>query len=178
MYFTGQLVLNAFCLLWLHLLRPIIMAAMRSILLAIMFAAVLDVATPRSAHCVEGANLSLRYGVRADTARYPQSKPAETLKSVLRAVKASDIEYLLAQLILPDEVDEKFRGSRKQLLGLAEKSTAAKSQRLIDALDRHIDQGRWTAGPDSARCRTKGLPDVTLSRLGNRWFMHNVPGEK
>jgi hypothetical protein len=151
---------------------------MRRINLAITFIATLVVTAPHSAHGNESTDFSLRYGVRADRARYPQSKAEETLKSVVRAVKTNDIAYLLAQLILPAEVDRKFGGSRKQLLALAEKSTPAKSRRLIDALERQITQGTWTIGPDTARCQTKGVPDVTLSRLGTRWFMHNVPGGK
>ncbi len=121
--------------------------------------------------------LAMRYGVRADVARYPQTKPQENLRSVVKAIEADDVTYLLAHLVWPAEVDKQFSGDRDRLVKLASRSMPEKSRKLADALARHLSAGKWTIGPHTARSQTDGLPDVTLSRLADRWFMHNVPSE-
>src|ERR1700730_2098422 len=49
-----------------------------------------------------------RYGVEANDS-YKQGKPAETLRSVLAAIEAKKVDYVLAHLADPAFVDERVK---------------------------------------------------------------------
>ena len=154
---------------------------MRRMSFAIMLFACLHTVTAMTGRCDDPQptkdRLTMRYGERADLASYPQKSPKESLASVVKAIKADKAAYLLAHLVWPAEVDKQFGGDREKLLKLASRSTPGKSRKLAAALNRHLSEGKWTIGRHTALSQIDGLPDATLSRLGNRWFMHNVPGE-
>ena len=153
------------------------MAAMRTILLTIIFPACLFLAMRPTDLGAETVPSSVRYGIRSDTKLYPQSTPRESLASVVKAIQSDDVAYLLAQLVWPTEVDQKFGGQRKRLIALADKGTPEKRRKMAEAIEQHLKSGTWTIQADNARSTVTGLPDVTLSRSGDRWFMHNVPGQ-
>ena len=136
---------------------------MRRISLAVVYSVLLQTAASKIARCDDpqpaADKLALRYGVRADIAHYPQTKPQESLGSVVKAIKADDATYLLAHLVWPAEVDKQFGGDRDGLLKLASRSTPEKSRKLADALARHLTEGKWTIGPHTARSKVDGLRD-------------------
>ena len=127
---------------------------------------------------VEKVNLELRYGIPAKVALYPQRDPQETVRSVIRATRAGEISYMLAQLISPSQVDEKLDGNRAALGKLAAKATSAKSKKMIAALEQQLKSGTWTVERDLAWSRVDGLPVLSLEKIGDRWFMHNTPVQK
>ncbi|MCG8583571.1 MAG: hypothetical protein MI757_02540 [Pirellulales bacterium] len=128
--------------------------------------------------CQEPVALDVRYGYKVDGEQYPQTSPKEALASVIKAIESGNITYMLAHLIDPEEVDQKFKGRADQLEGLASKTTAAKRRKLAQILARHLTEGAWTLGGTTTRCETKDISDATFSRVGDRWFMQNVPGSK
>src|SRR5689334_11118955 len=66
-----------------------------------------------------------RFGIEPDLKSYPQGTAKEALASVLKAVEAKSIDYLVAQLADPDWVDGRLKktdGNFKTLV----KETSAK----------------------------------------------------
>jgi hypothetical protein len=154
------------------------MAAMQRIVLTIMLVIACAATTPALAQGNAAGASGTQYGINPDSKRFPQSEPKQAITSVIKAVEAGDVAYLLAHLIWPAEVDQKFEGNRERLVALASKATPAKNRKLVAAMIRHTTEGTWTISPRTARSHVEGLPDITLSRLGNRWFMHNVPASE
>ncbi len=120
-------------------------------------------------------DLARRYGIWADLDRYPQDGPRQTVRSVIKATRSGDIEYLVAHLISPAQVDKRLGRDPQALRKLAAKATPAKSQKTCAALSRQLAEGRWTIRRNLAWVEVDGVPDVSLEKLGGRWFMHNTP---
>ncbi len=120
-------------------------------------------------------DLLRRYGIEADLKRYPQDDPRLAIRSVIRAVTAGDFEYMLAHLISPSQVDEKLKGDRQAFRKLLAKATPEKSEQMTEALRQQLEKGTWTINRDMAWSELKDVPLLSLEKLGNRWFMHNVP---
>jgi hypothetical protein len=119
-----------------------------------------------------------RYGIPVDPERYPQGDPQETIRSVIAATEAGDIEYLLSHLLSPPQVDAKLGGDVEAMHKLASKATPEKSKRLVSALRTQLDEGIWTIHRSQAWAHCADLPDLSLQRIGNRWFMHNTPEQR
>ena len=117
---------------------------------------------------------AVRYGVVADPQQYDQATPRATLRSAILAIENREIEYLLAQLIVPAQVDAKFADDPPALKEMAQRMTPESAQVILQALARHLSEGRWTILRTTARSEVTGLPDVTLERIGSRWFVYNV----
>lgn len=118
---------------------------------------------------------SIRYGVPVDLQTYAQATPRDALRSICYAVADGDIEYLLAHLIAPADVDARFADDPPALKETAQQATPESSEQLVSALQRHLTAGKWSLLGARATSRVAGLPDVTLERIGTRWYMHNVP---
>src|SRR6516164_8370390 len=65
-----------------------------------------------------------RYEVVVDLNSYPQTTPKEMLGSVVSAVAARHIDYVLAQLAEPAWVDRRVKETGGGFAGLVEESTA------------------------------------------------------
>ena len=124
---------------------------------------------------VQEVHLELRYGIPADLVEYPQGDPKETIRSVIKATRTGDIPYMLAQLISPAQVDQKFHGDPKALLRLATKTTPKTSEKMITALEDRLERGAWIIRRDLAWSDVENQPVLSLERIGRRWFMHNTP---
>ncbi len=120
-------------------------------------------------------DLEVRYGIEVDLKRYPQGDPQQAIRSVIQAAVASDVEYLLAQLISPAQVDQKLGGSRGEFRKLVAKATPEKSRKMAEALGKQLREGTWIIRRNAARAEVDGVPDLSLEKLGGRWFMHNTP---
>ena len=94
---------------------------------------------------------------------------------MVKATRSGDIDYMLAHLISPKQVDEKFKGDIKALKVLATKATPEKSKRMVRALEGQLKDGTWTIRRKLAWSRHKGLPSLSLEKIGKHWFMHNTP---
>ena len=147
-------------------------AAMLSVLVLASFALG---ASPEAAPDAGPERLAVapRYGVAADLHTYPQGTPQETIQSVIRATKEGKVDYLLAQLIVPREVDAKFQRNPAALQALAGLATPAKSKQMVHDLQRHLGEGTWTIRRDRAVSRIEGMADLALEKSGGRWYMNN-----
>ena len=116
-----------------------------------------------------------RYGQEADLKLYRQSTPQEAIESVIKAMKAADITYMLAHLVSPTEVDRKLKGDRDAFQKLAVKATPEKTKAMVTELQMLLDDGTWTMRRNLCWATTDGKRDLTLEKIGRRWFMHNTP---
>jgi len=116
-----------------------------------------------------------RYGQEADLRLYPQSTPQEAIASVVKAMKSADISYMLAQLVSPTEVDRKLKGYREAFRKLAVKATPEKTKAMLSELNTLLDDGTWTMRRNLCWATVDGKRDLTLEKIGRRWFMHNTP---
>jgi hypothetical protein len=117
-----------------------------------------------------------RYGIQADLKAYPQATPKEALASVLKAIDAKRIDYLLAQLADPDWVDKRVKGNGGSFTEVVEETTA---QLIGDPgpaklLRRFLKDGTWNVGDTRASVRLKDVEErVYLHKVDGRWFLEN-----
>ncbi len=116
-----------------------------------------------------------RYGQEVDLRLYPQSTPQQAIESVIEAMRAADITYMLAHLVSPTEVDRKLKGDRDAFRQLAVKATPEKTKAMVTELQKLLDDGTWTMRRNLCWATIDGTRDLTLERIGRRWFMHNTP---
>ncbi|MBN2022813.1 MAG: hypothetical protein JW809_08450 [Pirellulales bacterium] len=116
-----------------------------------------------------------RYGIEVNLDRFPQSDPQTTIRSVIKATKAGQVEYMLAHLISPSQVDDKLHGDAEAMRKLAAKATPEKSAKMVAALSRQLTEGTWTIEEERAWSRVEGLPTLSLEKIGDHWYMHNTP---
>lgn len=119
-------------------------------------------------------DLRERYRIVVSDDVYPQATPRETVGSIIDALENSNARYVLAHLVSPSQVDERLHGDARALEKLVVGMTPAKSHHLLDQLDLHLAEGKWTTRGRRASSRVHGVPDLTLEKIGQRWFMHNV----
>jgi hypothetical protein len=135
-------------------------------------------ATSVQAQQADDKNATRRYGIELRLRDYAQATPKEALASVVRAVEAGRIDYLLAHLTDPKFVDERvkqqYRGDFDQLV--KETTTKLKDNpTTLKDLQRYLKEGEWEAVEDTASVRLKEIPDrqVFLRKIGKRWFLEN-----
>lgn len=118
-----------------------------------------------------------RYGVAPDTDTYPQKTPEAALTSVLQAIQAKKVDYLVAQLSDPAFVDKrvkevhggKFVDMVKEVTGklLDDPDT-------VPQLRRFLKEGEWEKGDDSASAKLKDSKDrVFFRKIEDRWYLEN-----
>ena len=118
-----------------------------------------------------------RYGIEADLKTFPQATPKEALASVLKAIDAKRIDYLLAHLADPQFVDQRVKENGGRFDALVEETTG----KLVDdpsaakQLRRFLREGEWKIDADSASVQLKDVSDraVYLRKVGERWFLKN-----
>ncbi len=116
---------------------------------------------------------SSRYGVALDTATYPQATAKQTLASVLKAIDAGKIDYLVAHLADPSFVDDRV----KRLYGgkfteQVQDTTIRLDPPTVKLLKRFAKEGTWTIGKTSAIVSLDDVRDrvVRLVLKDGRWF--------
>src|SRR5262249_57315735 len=89
--------------------------------------------------------LPKRYGLELDSKTYPQSTPKEALASLLKAVDARRVDYVLAQLANPDWVDRRVKESGGGFPALVEESTArlVGNHVAVKKPKRSLSPGAW-----------------------------------
>ena len=117
---------------------------------------------------------AIRYGIAADLETYPQSHPHETIRSVMKASVSGHLDYMMAQLLSPSQVDAKLKGDPAAMHRLTAKSSPTSRKRIAAALSRHLENGTWHITRRYAWAQTEGLPNLSLERIDGRWYMHNV----
>jgi hypothetical protein len=144
--------------------------------LATLFALAVLVSATRADDKTKPAAAPVRFGIAANLEAYPQRTAKEAFASVLKAIEAGRIDYLLSQLTDPVFVDERVQ----RLFGGKLDQQVAESKAKLDALavkqlQRFQDKGSWSEANDKAVLRLKDLPErvVKLRRMGARWYLEN-----
>jgi hypothetical protein len=116
-----------------------------------------------------------RYGIEADVVAYPQDTPKNALASVLKAIEADKINYLLAQLADPGWVDQRVKQVHAGKFEALVEETAGKLANdgtTIKELRRFLHEGTWEATESAASSQLKDIKNrrVYLRELDGRWF--------
>lgn len=128
------------------------------------------------AAAAEKSSDGTRYGIAADLKSYPQSTAKEALASVLKAVEAKRVDYLVAHLADPSFVDDRV----KRLYGgrFAEQvnDTRARLDPLtIKQLQRFLKDGDWQEDKERVTVRLKDSPRrLYFKKDSGRWFMEHA----
>lgn len=125
---------------------------------------------------------AVRLGVAADLKTYPQSTPKETLASVLKAVEAKKIDYVVAQLADPQVIDQRLKDNGGKFDEIVQEARA----RLLDdpsavkLLERFLKEGDWKVEENQAVASLKEGSDrrVFFRKAQGRWYLQNRQREK
>ncbi len=119
----------------------------------------------------------VRYGIEPDLDTYPQATAKQALASVLKAIDARRIDYLLAHLADPAFVDKRVQ----ELGGRFDELVRVTTDNLFDdpeslrELRKLLNEGQWQDGPEVTTVRHKDIKTrvVYLKKLNDRWFLEN-----
>lgn len=123
----------------------------------------------------KASKLAKRYGIEVDLLEYPQATPQEALRSVLKAIDAGRINYLLAQLADPDWVDQRVKQLHQGKFDDMVEETRAKlanDKTSLKELRRFAEEGQWDITDTKATAQVKDVKDrVYMRKLEGRWFL-------
>jgi hypothetical protein len=131
-----------------------------------------------------------RYGFDYNHALYPQKKPDEAIRSIVKAIDGKRIDYLLAQLADPKYVDSQVAQYKALYTkGKDDARTFLAFDRLVNEtveyylsdpillkeLRMFARDGKWDVEEDVATGTVKDVParKVFLKKIGERWFLEN-----
>jgi hypothetical protein len=118
-----------------------------------------------------------RYDVAADLKAYPQSMAKEALTSVLKAIEAKRVDYILAQLADPEWVDHRVQVNGGSFPALVEESTAklVGDPATAKRLRTYLSDGRWemVGAAASAHPKDGDEPVLYFRNIDGRWFLEN-----
>ena len=143
-----------------------------------LVAALIVVLSTTSLLAQEAKKPTRRYGIEPRLRDFPQTTPKDTLASVISAMEARNIDYLMAHLADPEYVDERvkqhYRGDFDQLV----KEATVKLRDdpgAVRELQRFLKEGDWQTNEKTASVRLKAVPDrqVFLRKIDARWFLEN-----
>jgi hypothetical protein len=101
-----------------------------------------------------------RYGIAPDLKAFPQAMAKEALASVLKAVEAQRIDYLVAQLADPAFVDDRVK---RLYAGQFEPQVEDTRTRLdpptVELLKRFLKDGEWTEDKERVTVRLKDVSE-------------------
>ncbi len=117
-----------------------------------------------------------RFGIEAND-KYVQKTAKDTLRSVLTAIEAKRVDYVLAHLSDPAFVDERV----KQTGGKFEIMVKETTQKLdadpesLRELRKFLSDGEWKEEGNnaSASCKDVKGKQVYFKKIGERWFFMN-----
>ncbi|HEV3204553.1 MAG TPA: hypothetical protein VGY77_09225 [Gemmataceae bacterium] len=124
------------------------------------------------------AKLAMRYGIEVDLVTYPQATPKDALASVLKAIEAGKINYLLAHLADPDWVDQQVKKDHNGQFEVLVKETTEKianDRTSIKELRRFLQEGTWETTDTTATAQLKNVKNrrVYMRKREGRWFLEN-----
>ena len=118
-----------------------------------------------------------RFGIAADLKSFPQAEPKETLGSLLKAVDAKRVDYVLAQLADPDWVDRRVKEMAGDFRALLEESTArlVADPAALKRLKKLLADGEWKTDAGAAVVRLKDVEDAAMffRKADGRWYVEN-----
>jgi hypothetical protein len=126
---------------------------------------------------IPAADADMRYGIQRDLKAYPQSSAKESLSSLIKAVEAKNVNYVLAHLADPQWVDARVKDYGDKFAVLLKETTA----KLVDdpgalkLLQRFDKEGEWETEENRAQVKLKEVADrsIFFRKIGDRWFMEN-----
>jgi hypothetical protein len=122
----------------------------------------------------------VRHGVALDSKAYPQATPREALASVLKALAARKVDYLVAHLADPSFVDDRVkRVYGGKFAEQVEDTRGRLDPFAVKQLERFAKDGKWDIGKEEATVAVEEIKDrqVKLIRKGGRWFLANAQGK-
>lgn len=118
-----------------------------------------------------------RYKVELDLDNYPQKTAKEALESVVKAIDAKQIDYLVAQLADPQFVDMRVKGAAGGFPEVVSETRArlADDAASVTELRRFLAEGQWDAMDSSATVKLKDVKNraVFLKKDKDRWYLEN-----
>jgi hypothetical protein len=118
-----------------------------------------------------------RYGIDANLRHFPQTTPKETLASALKAIDQNRVDYLVAQLLDPQWVDERVQrpGSSFDVVVRETRAKLADNPEAVKELRRFLTEGDWDVGDTAASVSLKDVKTrrVYLKKVETRWFVEN-----
>jgi hypothetical protein len=118
-----------------------------------------------------------RHGIEAELKSYPQATPKETLGSLIKAVEAKRIDYVLSQLADPAWTDRRVKETEGGFPALVEESTGllVANPATLKRLNKLSTEGEWKVETESAVVRLKDVDDAALffRNADGRWYMEN-----
>jgi hypothetical protein len=117
-----------------------------------------------------------RYGVAVDVRTYPQGTAKESLASVLQAVEARRIDYVVAQLADPAFVDDRVQ----RLYGgrfdeQVEDTRGRLDTRTVQLLGRFLKEGDWQEDKDHVMVQLKDEDRrLHFKKKDGRWFLEHA----
>ena len=121
-----------------------------------------------------------RYGIAPDLKTYPQTTAKETLASIIKAVEAKRVDYVVAHLADPAFVDDRV----KRLYGgrfeqQVEDTRAQLDPLTIKLLQRFLKDGDWKEDKERVTVRLKDDKRCLYFKKGDgRWFMEHASKTK
>lgn len=149
------------------------MAKLLRLLALLLLAALIGVSGRTHAQ----AKTDRRFGIDYEPDNYSQKTAKEALASVVRAIDARKVDYLLAQLADPGYVDKRVQGLGGNFRDLVKEMTErlAADPTMLKELKRFASEGEWEEGEDSATARLKDVKTraVFFKKIDTRWYFEN-----
>jgi hypothetical protein len=118
-----------------------------------------------------------RFNIDYDADNYPQNSPKACLGSVIKAIDARRIDYLLAQLADPQYVDARVKGLDGNFREMVKETTErlAADPTIVRELRRFLSSGDWEEGEEAASAKLKDVKNraVFLKKINDRWYFEN-----
>jgi hypothetical protein len=118
-----------------------------------------------------------RFGIEVDLKTYPQITPKATLGSLLKAIDAKRVDYVLAQLADPEWVDRRVKETGGGFAALVEESTPrlVGDAAAVKRFKKLLADGEWKIDTTAASVRLKESDNGVLffRKMTQRWHVEN-----
>ncbi len=117
-----------------------------------------------------------RFGIEAND-KYVQKTAKDTLRSVLTAIEAKRVDYVLAHLADPAFVDERVKhtGGKFEIMVKETTQKLDADPESLRELRKFLSDGEWKEDGNtvSASCKDVKGKQVYFKKIGERWFFMN-----
>ena len=118
-----------------------------------------------------------RFNIESDLDRLSQKTAKDTLRSVLTAIEAKRINYVLAHLADPVFVDQRVKdtGGRFEVMVQETTKKLDSDAESLPELRKFLTDGEWKEEETtaSASCKDVRGKMIYFKKIGNRWFLEN-----
>jgi hypothetical protein len=118
-----------------------------------------------------------RFNIDADVDQFPQKTPQDTLRSVLKAIEAKRVNYLLAHLADPAFVDQRVKdvGGKFEIMVQETTKKFDADPESLRQMRKFLTDGEWKEDGNVASASSKEVRGKSMyfKKIGNRWFLEN-----